>query len=68
MQQIICVQPMQLPQDAVEVLVKRRGRERWNYLNAIPIREIHDRWIGVYAAEAAGLLARLNLELSHDHT
>lgn len=45
------------------VIAKRRGRERWNYLNAIPIREIHDRWIGAYAANAAGMLVRLKRDL-----
>lgn len=41
------------------VIAKRRGRERWNYLNALPIKRIHDRWIGRYAAGAVGLLAKL---------
>src|SRR5262245_54287612 len=27
------------------VIVKREGRVRWNYLNALPIKEISDRWI-----------------------
>src|SRR4030095_9956178 len=38
------------------VIVQRRGRHRWNYLNPLPIKEIHDRWIGRYAAGAVGLL------------
>lgn len=41
------------------VLVERRGRERWNYLNAIPIQEIYDRWISGYAAFWATALLRL---------
>lgn len=45
------------------VIAKRRGRERWNYLNAIPIKEIHDRWIGEYASGAARLLVRLKADL-----
>ena len=32
------------------VIVRREGRERWNYLNPLPIKDIHDRWIGPYAA------------------
>jgi len=32
-------------------------------LNVMPITEIHDRWIGPYAAHAAGLLARLKRDL-----
>jgi DNA-binding transcriptional ArsR family regulator len=41
------------------VIAKRRGRERWNYLNTLPIKRIHDRWIGRYTAGAVALLARL---------
>ncbi len=41
------------------VIVQRRGRERWNYLNPLPIKEIHDRWISRYAAGAVDFLARL---------
>ncbi|MDQ3136146.1 MAG: helix-turn-helix domain-containing protein [Gemmatimonadota bacterium] len=45
------------------VIARRRGRHRVNYLNPLPIKEIHDRWIGRYAAGAVGLLARLKREL-----
>jgi DNA-binding transcriptional ArsR family regulator len=45
------------------VIARRRGRHRWNYLNPLPIKEIHDRWIGRYAAGAVGLLARLKHDL-----
>jgi DNA-binding transcriptional ArsR family regulator len=41
------------------VIARRRGRERWNYLNPLPIKRIHDRWIGRYATGAVNLLARL---------
>ena len=40
------------------VLVERRGRQRWNYLNAAPIQQIYERWISPYQARwAASLLA-----------
>lgn len=45
------------------VIVKREGRERWNYLNPLPIKDIHDRWIGPYAAQAVTLLGRLKHDL-----
>jgi DNA-binding transcriptional ArsR family regulator len=48
------------------VFAKRRGRERWNYLNPLPIKRIHDRWIGRYAAGAVGLLARLKQAVEED--
>ena|SRR5574341_10995 len=41
------------------VLVERRGRERWNHLNAVPLRQIYDRWISGYADQWAGSLVRL---------
>jgi len=41
------------------LIVERRGRERWNHLNPLPIHRIHERWIGPYAAQAVGLLGRL---------
>lgn len=45
------------------VIVRRDGRERWNYLNALPIKHIHDRWIGPYAEQAVQLLDRLKTDL-----
>ena len=45
------------------VITQRRGRERWNYLNAIPIKRIHDRWIGDYAALAVERLDQLKTVL-----
>jgi len=45
------------------VAVRMEGRQRWNYLNVLPIKQIHDRWIGAYAARAVGLLARLQRDL-----
>lgn len=45
------------------VIVRRQGRERWNYLNPLPIKHIHDRWIGAYAARAVEMLDRLRTDL-----
>jgi DNA-binding transcriptional ArsR family regulator len=45
------------------VQVERRGRERWNHLNPLPIHDIHERWIGPHAAYAVSLLARLKKDL-----
>lgn len=45
------------------VVVRTEGRQRWNVLNVMPIKEIHDRWIGRYAANAVTLLARLKRDL-----
>jgi DNA-binding transcriptional ArsR family regulator/uncharacterized protein YndB with AHSA1/START domain len=38
------------------VVVRRRGRERWNHLNAMPIQRIYERWVRRYESHwAAGL-------------
>lgn len=46
------------------VIVQKKGRFRWNYLNAVPIRDIYDRWINKYASPNVEILGRLkhNLE------
>ncbi|HEX3489042.1 MAG TPA: helix-turn-helix domain-containing protein [Streptosporangiaceae bacterium] len=43
--------------DAGVVLVERRGRDRFNYLNPVPLREWYERWVQPLAdADAAALL------------
>ena len=53
------MQHLRVLEDAALVVVERRGRERWNHLDALPIHAIHERWIGPYAAYAASMLSRL---------
>jgi len=45
------------------VSVRRDGRLKLHYLNAVPIRLIHDRWIGKYRKTRAAALAELKLDL-----
>jgi DNA-binding transcriptional ArsR family regulator len=45
------------------LIAKREGRLRWNYINPLPIKELHDRWIGSYADNAVDLLARMKHEI-----
>lgn len=45
------------------VIVKREGRTRWNYLNVVPIMEIHERWISQYASKSVELLARMRHDI-----
>ena len=45
------------------VVAVRKGRERFNYLDAMPIQAIHERWIGPHAAHAAKRLNQLRREL-----
>ena len=46
-------------EEAGLVIPVRKGRERFNYLDAMPIQAIHERWIGPHAARAAGKLLAL---------
>jgi DNA-binding transcriptional ArsR family regulator len=57
------MQHLKVLEEADLVIVERRGRERWNHLNPLPIHDIHDRWIGPHAAGATARLATLKREL-----
>src|ERR1700748_2468086 len=46
-------------EEAGLVVTKRRGREKLHFLNAVPIRLIHDRWVSKYAEPWAATLAGL---------
>jgi uncharacterized protein YndB with AHSA1/START domain/DNA-binding transcriptional ArsR family regulator len=50
--------------ETASLLTSRKvGRERLHYLNPVPIRLIHDRWIGKYAEGWVGALADLKTRL-----
>lgn len=57
------MQHMRVLEAANLIVAQRKGRERWNYLNALPIKDIYDRWIGDYATGAVNMLARLRADL-----
>jgi uncharacterized protein YndB with AHSA1/START domain/DNA-binding transcriptional ArsR family regulator len=50
-------------EDAGLVVTKRRGREKLHYLNTVPIRLAHDRWVSKYAEPWAASLSRLKTDL-----
>ncbi len=50
-------------EDAGLVVTKRRGREKLHFLNPVPIRLVHDRWISKYAEPWAAALSGLKHEL-----
>jgi uncharacterized protein YndB with AHSA1/START domain len=50
-------------EEAHLVVTKRRGREKLHFLNAVPIRLIHDRWVSKYAEPWAAVLSDLKHEL-----
>lgn len=50
-------------EEAGLVVPVRKGRERFNHLDATPIQAIHERWIGPHAASAASGLLRFKRDL-----
>jgi len=50
-------------EDAGLVIARRSGREKLHFLNPVPIRLIHDRWIGKYTERQVSALADLKTEL-----
>lgn len=45
------------------VITRKKGRERWNYLDVSPIQRIHERWIQTYAMPSAQLLSQWQAEI-----
>jgi DNA-binding transcriptional ArsR family regulator len=50
-------------EEADLVVSRRSGREKLHYLNPVPIRLIHDRWIDKYTERHVGALVDLKHEL-----
>ena len=50
-------------EDAGLVVTRRRGREKLHFLNPIPIRLVHDRWVSKYAEPWASALSDLKHRL-----
>jgi len=57
------MQHLKVLEEAYLLVARREGRERWNHLNALPIKQIHDRWISRYATHAVSILDRLKSDL-----
>ena len=54
---------LRILEDAGLVVTKRRGREKLHYLNPVPIRLVHDRWVSKYAEPWAATLSHLKHRL-----
>jgi uncharacterized protein YndB with AHSA1/START domain len=50
-------------EEAGLVVTKRRGREKLHFLNPVPIRLVHDRWVSKYAEPWAAKLTGLKHRL-----
>jgi uncharacterized protein YndB with AHSA1/START domain len=65
MTRIAVAKHLRLLEEAGLVVSRRRGREKLHFLNAVPIRLIHDRWVSKYTEPWVAGLAGLKRELEH---
>jgi DNA-binding transcriptional ArsR family regulator len=54
---------LRILEDAGIVVTRRSGREKLHFLNPVPIRLIHDRWIDKYTEPRVSALADLKNRL-----
>ena len=54
---------LKLLEEAGLIVTRREGREKLHFLNAVPIRLIHDRWIDKYKERELSALADLKSTL-----
>ncbi len=55
-------------EEAGLIVTRRSGREKLHFLNPVPIRLIHDRWIDKYTESRVSALARLKAQLEERGT
>ena len=53
-------------EDAGLVVTKKRGREKLHFLNPVPIRLVHDRWVSKYAEPWAAMLSGLKTSIEEN--
>ena len=57
---------LRILEDARLIVTRRRGREKLHFLNPVPIRLVHDRWVSKYAEPWAAALTGLKKKLEED--
>jgi DNA-binding transcriptional ArsR family regulator len=57
---------LKLLEEAGLVVARKEGREKLHFLNPVPIRQIHDRWIDKYTERHVTALLDLKNELEGD--
>ena len=50
------------------ITTRRQGRQKLHFLNPVPIRQVHDRWVSKYAEPWAAMLSALKEQLEDDMT
>jgi len=53
-------------EEAGLVITKKRGREKLHFLNPVPIRLVHDRWVSKYTEPWAAALSGLKKQLEEE--
>jgi uncharacterized protein YndB with AHSA1/START domain len=56
---------LKLLEDAGLVVTRRRGREKLHFLNPVPIRLVHDRWVSKYAEPWVAGLSEIKQRLEN---
>jgi DNA-binding transcriptional ArsR family regulator len=57
---------LRILEEAGLVVTRKQGREKFHFLNPVPIRLIHDRWIDKYTEGHVSALVDLKHELEQD--
>ena len=65
MTRIAVAKHLRLLEEAGLVVSRKQGREKRHYLNTVPIRLVHDRWVSKYTEAWSAGLADLKHELEH---
>ncbi|GAA3254870.1 ArsR/SmtB family transcription factor [Dactylosporangium siamense] len=55
-------------EEADLVVTRRAGREKLHFLNPIPIRQVHDRWIDKYTEHHVTALLELKADLEENES
>lgn len=63
MTRVAVAKHLHLLEDAGLVVTRRQGREKLHYLNPVPIRLVHDRWVSKYTEAWTAGLANLKRDL-----
>lgn len=60
------MQHLRVLTEAELVVAVREGRQRYNYLNAVPIQQVYDRWVSRYMQPWTSALTSLKAELEEN--
>lgn len=62
------MQHLTVLEEANLVIARREGRQRFNHLNAVPIRQVYERWVSNFEGHWAGALLSLKAMLEAPDT